>query len=96
MITKSVAISGTVGKQVFPTSGTGNAVILKGLTLSPLSAAAYVRIRSGNASGTIVYEGSAPANGFHAVALPDAGYKFNIGMHVKVLGTGAVCYLWVD
>lgn len=94
MTTKSVAISGTVGKQVFAT--TYGEVLLRGVNLSPVSAAAFVRIRDGNASGAIMYEGSVVANGFHAVQFPGLGLKFNNGMHVKVLGTNAVAYLWID
>lgn len=96
MVTKSVSISGTVGKQVFPTSGYGNKVILNGLNLSPLSAAAYVKIRHGNASGDIVYEGSVPANQTIPVLFSQEGFAFHRGMHVKVLGTNAICYLWIS
>lgn len=94
MITQAVAISGTVGKQVYATSNAR--VTLKGFNLSPLSAAAFVRIRDGNASGAIVYESSVPANNYHAIELAEEGHLFQKGMHVKVLGTGAVCYLWVN
>jgi hypothetical protein len=96
MVTKAVAISGTVGKQVYPTSGVGAAICLKGFNLSPLSAAAFVRIRDGNASGNIEFEQSVPANTSYPIILPHEGRKFSKGMHVKVLGTGAQCFLWVE
>lgn len=92
MITRAVAISGTVGKQVHAT--TQDPVILKGLHLSPLSANAYVKIRDGNASGNILIEWSNTANLSNPIEFPEEGMKFLKGMHVKVLGTGAVCYLW--
>lgn len=93
MITKSVTISGTVGKQVYPITGVH--VRLRGLTLSPLSASAYVKIRHGNASGDVIVEHSVLAN--HSEPLEfEGGISFSRGMHVKVLGTNAVCYLFVD
>lgn len=95
MVSNPVAISGTVGKQVYPTSN--SPITLQGFNLSPLSAAAFVRIREGNASGAIAYEGSVPANQTIPVQFADEGHRFTKGMHVKVLGgTGAVCYLWIN
>lgn len=95
MVTKSVAISGSVGKQVFAAT-VGNSVILRGFSISPLSATAYLRIRDGNASGATVIEMSAAANQSNWFEFPGMGIKFNNGMHVKLLGTGATCYLWID
>jgi hypothetical protein len=92
MTTKAVAISGTVGKQVYATTVP---VRLKGLSLSPLSAAAYVKIRDGNASGDVILEQSCPANSSQPLNF-DEPILFSKGMHVKVLGTGAVCYLFVE
>ncbi len=88
---KSVAISGTVGKQVFSST---QPVILKGLILTPSASAALVTIRDGNASGEIkvVFR----AGDTTSRSAENLYYKFDKGMHVKVLGTGAVCYLVVD
>lgn len=92
MITKSVAVSGTVGKQVFAST---SPVILKGLNLFSLSASAYVKIRDGNASGEVVLEHSVPVATSNSFLLEE-GIRFDKGMHVKVLGTGGVCYLLLD
>lgn len=95
MDTKAVAISGTVGKQVFATDGT-QPKRLKGVYLSPLSANAFVRIRDGNASGTIMIEHSCLANTADpGVQFEDQGILFRNGMHVKVLGTNATCFLYI-
>ncbi len=100
MILEPVTVSGSVGKQVYAI--TADPIVLRGVVLSPLSANAFVQIRDGNASGTIRYRASclyqsalsgAESNGD---ILPGRGMSFNKGMHVKVLGTGAVAYLLVD
>lgn len=102
MITKQVTVSGSVGKQVFPvpanrTSATvPSKVLLRGFNLLPLSAAAYVQIRSGNASGDVIVEHNCVSNDGKPVEFPGKGVLFNNGMHVKVLGTNAKCYLWID
>ena len=92
----SVAVSGAVGKQVYAAGASPKPIILKGLILTPLSANTRVTIREGNASGNIVLV----HNSFSAqVSQPinlDEGKKFLTGMHVKVIGTGAVAYLLVD
>ena len=96
MVTKEVVVSGTVGKQVFPTSGNGKNVNLKGFLLASLSAKARVVIRDGNASGDIRFHGNAVSGGSLPVLLTEEGERFDRGMHVKVLGTGAACYLYLD
>lgn len=96
MVTKEVVVSGSVGKQVFPTSGNGKNVNLKGFLLASLSAKARVVIRDGNASGAIQYQGNTVSGGTLAVLLTEEGHRFDKGMHVKVLGTGAACYLYID
>jgi len=94
MDTRQVTVSGTVGKQVFAT--TYGSVLLRGLNLSPLSAAAYVAVRDGNASGTVVVEHHAVSNDSKPLIFPGKGRLFRNGMHVKVLGTNAKCYLFID
>ena len=94
MQTKSVSVSGTVGKQVYAVAT--DKVVLKGFLLAALSAAARVVIRDGNASGTVEFEQSVVANGSAPVKFTEQGQRFDKGMHVKVLGTGAVCYLFID
>jgi len=96
MVTKEVTVSGTVGKQVYPTSGNGKNVNLKGFLLCALSAKARVVIRDGHASGDVRFQGSCVSGGSLPVLLTEEGERFDRGMHVKVLGTGAACYLYVD
>ena len=94
MITKSVAVSGTVGKQAYAST---IPVVLHGLTLVPLSGnGAYVKIRDGNASGSVIIEANSIASGGSTGDYFEGGIRFDKGMHVKVLGTGAVCYLHVS
>jgi hypothetical protein len=88
---QSVALSGTVGIQVFSSS---QPKILKGLVLTPATSASLVTIRDGNASGEIKLvvrtadQSSKSVEGLYC--------RFDKGMHVKVLGTGAICYLVVE
>lgn len=96
MTTKEVTVSGSVGKQVFATTGDGNRVNLRGFLLASLSAKARVVIRDGNASGTVRFQGNAISGASLPVELPGLGVPFHKGMHVKVLGTGATCYLYID
>lgn len=96
MVTKEVTVSGSVGKQVYPTSGNGKNVKLKGFLLASLSAKARVVIRDGHASGAIQYQGTCVSGGTLPVKLTKEGHRFDKGMHVKVLGTGATCYLYID
>lgn len=85
-----VTVSGTVGKQVIPTT---QKVKLKGVLITPSAANATVKIRDGNASGEVVFYAVAPS------AAPKRSYNFCVnhyftkGMHVKVIGTANVVYL---
>lgn len=91
----SVAISGTVGKQVFSSS---QQKVLKGVILDAGSAsgASFV-IRDGNASGTIRMSGKLPANNANSFPiLCEKGVRFDKGMHVKLLGTGGALYLEIN
>ena len=94
MQTKELVVSGTDGKQVF--SAASAKVVLKGFLLAALSAKARVVIRDGNASGDVRYQGAAVSGASLPVLLTEEGHRFDRGMHVKVLGTGATCYLYVD
>ena len=96
MVTKEVVVSGSVGKQVYPTSGNGKSVKLKGFLLASLSAKARVVIRDGHASGAVQYQGSCVSGATLPVLLDECGQRFDKGMHVKVLGTGATCYLYIE
>lgn len=83
-----VAVSGSVGKQVFPTT---RVVELNGITITPSGANATVKIRDGNASGEVVFFGRATsARGSTPF---EVSHKFTKGMHVKVIGTNAEAYL---
>lgn len=92
METKKIAVSGTVGVQAFSSN---TPVLLHGFLLTPLSANARVTIRDGNASGEIKYEQSVLANSSAPVILP-CPHRFDKGMHVKVIGSNAVCYLLIE
>lgn len=96
MVTKEVVVSGSVGKQVFPVNGSSGKPFLKGFLLCSLSAKARVVIRDGNASGDIRFQGNAVSGASLPVILTEEGHRFDKGMHVKVLGTGATCYLYLD
>ena len=91
-ILKSVAISGTIGKQVFAST---QPVILKSAIIDagPTSAGVAV-IRDGNASGEIVLTIRASTNNSNPTPL--CGVRFDKGMHVKVLGSGAAAYLELE
>lgn len=87
-----VTVSGSVGKQTFATAGAP--AILKGLALTPSGANATIKIRDGNASGTVVFFGRAPsAQGTLVWDFSGEGKRFDKGMHVKVVGANAVAYL---
>ena len=91
-ILKSVAISGAVGKQVFASTVP---VILKSVTLDAGgTSAGSMTIRDGNASGDIVLVARQAAN--NATNIPLCGVRFDKGMHVKVLGSGAAAYLEIE
>lgn len=96
MVTKEVVVSGTVGKQVYPVNGSSGKPSVKGFLLTSLSAKARVVIRDGNASGVIQYQANCPSGASLPVLLTDQGHRFDKGMHVKVLGTGSACYLYID
>lgn len=86
-----VAVSGSVGKQVVPTT---KVMELESVTLTPSGANATIKIRDGNASGEVVLFGRAmSANGSTSFC---AEHKFTKGMHVKVIGTNAVAYLEIN
>lgn len=87
-IIQQVTISGSVGKQVFPTT---RKVYLHSIALTPSAANATIKIRDGNASGDVVFFGRAPsAYGSKTFKLK---HEFTKGMHVKVIGTLAEAYL---
>ena len=92
MITKSVAVSGTVGKQVFAIT---KAAILKGYSVFVPTSAATVTIRSGNASGDIIHQSHGAILGSPEFVFPD-DIRFDRGMHVKVLGVGSTAYLYIN
>lgn len=94
MILKQVAVSGAVGKQVFATTNTK--AVLKGLALTPSGANATVKIRDGNASGTVVFFGRAPSAYGTKEFEFDCGMQFYKGMHVTVIGTAAQAYLYLN
>lgn len=83
-----VTISGSVGKQVYPTT---KQVELETVLLTPSGANATIKIRDGNASGEVVLFARAPsAQGTKQI---EFCHKFTKGMHVKVIGTLAEAYL---
>ena len=86
-----VTISGTIGKQVIPTT---RQVTLKGIILTPSAANASIKIRDGNASGEVVLYARVSATSDSSEFGPE--HKFTKGMHVKVLGTAAVAYLILE
>lgn len=96
MITKSVSVSGSVGKQVFATGG-ADRTVLKGYSVYAPTSAATVVIREGNASGTVVHQSLVPiAVGSREFEFDDCGIRFDTGMHVKVTGVGSVAYLYLE
>jgi len=95
MITKAVAVSGTVGKQPFAI--TDDPVRLIGYHMYAPTSAASVVIRSGATSGDVISESSLPLNASpDPVIFPRGGVRFDKGMHVKVLGVGSTCYLYIE
>ncbi len=91
-----VAVSGTVGKQTLATDGSAPA-ILRGFYLTPSAANATIKIREGNASGTVRFFGRATsAFGTKDFIIGENGHKFLNGMHVKVIGTLAEAYLILE
>ena len=81
-ILKSVAISGTVGKQVFSSA---QPTILKGVILDAgATSAGSFTLRDGYASGDIILTGRKPANDSGPFSLAGK-VKLDKGLHVKVL-----------
>jgi hypothetical protein len=95
MILKQVAVSGTVGKQIYTSA---RQVTLKKVFLTPSGANATVKIRDGQApaSAEIIFFGRATsANGSLEFCFDD-GVKFTRGLHVTVIGTNAQAYLLLN
>lgn len=83
-----VAVSGSIGKQVYPTT---QQVTVEKLILTPSGANATVKLRDGNASGEVVFFGRAPSA--YGSKEFEFCHKFNKGLHVKVIGTLAEAYI---
>lgn len=95
-ILKLVAVSGSVGKQVYAAT---KPVVLKSIFLTPSAANATVKIRDGAApvSAEIVFFGkAASAFGTRHFPLSEGGMRFDKGLHVTVIGTAAQAYLELD
>lgn len=95
-LTTAVAVSGTVGKQVFAST---RPVVLKAAFLTPSGANATLKIRDGAAptSAEIVFFGRAPsAFGTKEFDFGEAGMRFDKGCHVTVIGAAAQAYLLID
>lgn len=87
-----VVVSGTVGKQVVPTT---QQVELKTVTVSTSAANATIKIRDGNASGEVVLWAKIPSAA-GTLNLQDIKHKFTKGMHVKLIGSNAQAYLTLN
>lgn len=86
-----VGISGSVGKQPFATT---KPVVLKGvITTSTVSAGTFV-IRDGSTSGEVRLTLIQAAGGSTSHEVEKV--RFDKGMHVKVTGTGSLCYLEIE
>lgn len=83
-----VTVSGTVGKQVYPTN---KQVEVENILLTPSGANATIKIRDGNASGEVILFARAPSA--QGTKQFEVSHKFTKGMHVKVIGTNAEAYL---
>jgi len=95
MILKQVAVSGTVGKQIYTSA---RPCILQGLILTPSATNATVKVRNGQAptSAEIVFFGRAmSANGSTHFDFGE-GMRFDKGLHVTVIGTVAQAYLLLN
>jgi hypothetical protein len=93
MILQEVAVSGTIGKQVFPTTAPS---ICMGFSITPSGANTTIKIRKGNASGEVVFYGKY-LSAFGTKTVPfKGGVRFDSGMHVKILGAAAVAYLQLN
>jgi len=83
-----VGISGSVGKQVFAST---RPVVLKSVIVNTTVSAGVVVIRDGNASGDVKLTLNQAVGSNNQTTL--VGKRFDKGMHVKVTGTGSLCYL---
>lgn len=93
-ILKLVAVSGTVGKQIYTSARN---VILKKIFITPSGANATVKVRDGQAptSAEIVFFGRAPsAHGTKEFKFGEV--RFDNGLHVTVIGANAQAYLLLD
>lgn len=93
MITKEVAISGAVGKQVYASV---KPVVLHGVIANAGSASAVaITVRDGNASGDVILTVGSQKEVSRPFYLSE-GIRFDEGMHVKVIGTGGKAYLLIN
>lgn len=88
-----VTVSGTIGKQVIPTT---KQATLRSVILTTSAANANLKIRDGNASGEVVLYVKMPSAANAASQQYLLNHKFTKGMHVKVLGTANVAYLELE
>jgi hypothetical protein len=86
-----VTPSGSVGKQVFAST---KPVVLKSVVLDAPTSAGSLTIRDGNASGDIRLTANQALGGTKQIEL--CGKRFDRGMHVKVTGVDATCYLEIE
>lgn len=95
MILKLVAVSGSVGKQIYTSART---TILKKIFLTPSGANATVKVRDGQApaSAEIVFFGKAHTSGGTKEFDFGGGVRFDNGLHVTVIGTVAQAYLLLE
>lgn len=84
-----VTPSGTVGKQVYAST---RPVVVKSVILTAPTSAATAIIRDGNASGTVMMTIKTPVGDTNNIVL-EGGKRFDKGLHAKVTGVGALCYL---
>ena len=86
-----VEVSGSVGKQVIPTT---TQCCVESVIITPSAAVGTVKIRDGNASGEVVFYGMAPNAG--GTIQCNIDHKFTKGLHVKVIGANAQAYLIIN
>lgn len=94
-ILKLVAVSGSVGKQIYTSA---KQAILKSITLTPSGANATFKLRDGQAptSAEITYFVRAPSAHGSKQFIFKNGIKMTKGMHATVIGTNAQVYLELD
>jgi len=85
-----VTPSGAVGKQVFSST---DPTILEGIVLTSTVSAAALVVRDGNASGEVKLTLQQEVGSSRPYPLAEEGRRFDKGMHVKLTGVGALCYL---